>query len=61
MLLLKLAFSVELFFSYAPLAFALDGPGENQERNPVLYRELHFSIQSIQAVLTDSNIQVSLF
>ncbi|KAL6520097.1 hypothetical protein OROHE_017240 [Orobanche hederae] len=58
MLLLKLAFSVELFFSYAPLAFALDGPGENRERNPVLYRELHFSIQSIQAVLTDSNIQI---
>ncbi|KAL6551851.1 hypothetical protein OROGR_008005 [Orobanche gracilis] len=61
MLLLKLAFSVELFFSHASLAFALHGPGENRERNPVLYRELHFSIQSIQALLTDSSIQSSWF
>ncbi|GFQ05127.1 heat repeat-containing protein 5b [Phtheirospermum japonicum] len=58
MLLLKLAYSVELLFSYASLAFALEGPGENRESNPVLYRALHLSIQSIQSVLTDSNIQI---
>ncbi|KAL3630335.1 hypothetical protein CASFOL_023319 [Castilleja foliolosa] len=58
MLLLKLAYSVELYFSYASLAFALEGPGENRESNPVLYRLLHLSIQSIQSVLTDSNIQI---
>ncbi|KAK6150978.1 hypothetical protein DH2020_015910 [Rehmannia glutinosa] len=57
MLLLKLACSVELFFSYAALAFALEGPGESRESNPVLYRTLHLSIQCIQSVLTDSNIQ----
>ncbi|KAI3451757.1 hypothetical protein Pfo_008422 [Paulownia fortunei] len=58
MLLLKLAYSVEQFFSYATLAFAFEGPGESQESNPVLYRVLHLSIQCIQAVLTDSNIQI---
>ncbi|KAK6150970.1 hypothetical protein DH2020_015902 [Rehmannia glutinosa] len=58
MLLLKLACSVELFFSYAALAFALEGPGESRESNPVLYRTLHLSILCIQSVLTDSNIQI---
>lgn len=59
-LLLKLAYSVEQFFSYATLAFVFEGPGESQERNPVLYRVLHLSIQCIRAVLTDSDIQVTI-
>ncbi|KAL0332487.1 UNVERIFIED_CONTAM: protein SWEETIE [Sesamum calycinum] len=58
MLLLKLAYSVEQFFSYATLAFVFEGPGENQESNPLLSRGLHLSIQCIESVLTDSDIQV---
>ncbi|KAK4416508.1 protein SWEETIE [Sesamum alatum] len=58
MLLLKLAYSVEQFFSYATLAFVFEGPGENQENNPLLSRGLHLSIQCIESVLTDSDIQI---
>ncbi|KAK4393625.1 protein SWEETIE [Sesamum angolense] len=58
MLLLKLAYSVEQFFSYATLAFVFEGPGENQESNPLLSRGLHLSIQCIESVLTDSDIQI---
>ncbi|KAL8476600.1 hypothetical protein ACS0TY_029047 [Phlomoides rotata] len=58
MLLLKLAYSVEQLFSYATLAYSSEAPRESQERKPVLYRVLHLSIQSIQTVLTDSDIQI---
>ncbi|PIN01995.1 hypothetical protein CDL12_25491 [Handroanthus impetiginosus] len=58
MLLLKLACSVEQVFSYATLALAFEGPGESGESNPVLFRVLHLSIQCIQAVLTDSDVQI---
>ncbi|KAG8384070.1 hypothetical protein BUALT_Bualt04G0079800 [Buddleja alternifolia] len=58
MLLLKLAYSIELLFSYAALAFTFEGPGEGPESNPVLSKLLHLSIHCIQAVLTDSDIQI---
>lgn len=57
-LLLKLAYSVEQLFTYAALVYTFEGPGESEETNPVFYRVLHLSIQCIQAVLTDPDIQV---
>ncbi|XP_073155187.1 protein SWEETIE isoform X2 [Henckelia pumila] len=57
-LYLKLAFSVELVFSLASLAFVCEGPGDSQESSPVLYKMLHHSIQCIQAMLADSDIQI---
>lgn len=60
MLLLKLAYSVEQLFAYAALLYTFEGPGENQEMNPVFYRILHHSIQSTRAVLTDPDIQVTI-
>lgn len=60
MLLLKLAYSVEQIFEYAALLYTFEGPGENQEMNPVFYRILHRSIQSTRAMLTDPDIQVTI-
>lgn len=59
-LLLKLVFSVEQLFTYAALAYTFECPGESQETNPVFYRVLHLSIQCIRAVLTDTDIQVTI-
>ncbi|XP_073057988.1 protein SWEETIE isoform X1 [Primulina eburnea] len=57
-LYLKLAFSVEQVFSLASLAFVFEGSGDSLESNPVLFRMLHHSIQCIQAMLGDSDIQI---
>lgn len=59
-LLLKIAYSVEQLFTYAALVYTFEGPGESEETNPVFYRVLHLSIQCIQAVLTDPDIQVTI-
>ncbi|KZV35643.1 HEAT repeat-containing protein 5B [Dorcoceras hygrometricum] len=55
---LKLAFSVEQVFSLASLAFVLKGPGDGHESDPILFRMLHHSIQCIQALLADPDIQI---
>lgn len=58
LLLLKLAFSIEQIFSYANLAFVFESPGRKEESNPVLLKLLQCSIYQVQAVLTNSNVQV---
>lgn len=60
-LLLKLAYSVEQLFTYASLVYTFEDPGESQQRNPIFYRVFHLSIQCMQAVLTDPDIQVTVF
>ncbi|CAL5367371.1 unnamed protein product [Camellia sinensis] len=58
LLQMKLAFALKQMPLLAKLAYEIECPGENQEKNPILFTVIQHCTKCIQTILTDTNIQV---
>ncbi|GMP28425.1 hypothetical protein CsSME_00003976 [Camellia sinensis var. sinensis] len=58
LLQMKLAFALKQMPLLAKLAYEIECPGENQEKNPILFTVIQHCTKCIQTILSDTNIQV---